>query len=76
MRAAGIGCQRQQRGDEAVKVGLSAVDGHDPRRARPAARTSRLLAALASTWHEQLLRPRRTSKRELLPARFDRRSAA
>ncbi len=76
IRTAGIGCQRQQRGHEAVQVGLLAVDGHDPRRARPAARTSRLLAALASTRHGHLLRPRRTKRRELLPARFGRRSAA
>jgi hypothetical protein len=71
MRATGIGRQRQQRGDEAVKVGFLAVDGHNPRRARPAARTSRLLAGLASTRHRLLQRPRHTKRQESLPSRFD-----
>ena len=45
--ALGIGRQRQQRGDEAVKVGLLAVHRKHTGRCRPAAPTSALRAALA-----------------------------
>jgi len=53
MRAARIGSQRQQGGDETIEIDLLAVDGHHPRRLRPGARTSPLLAILATSRHRQ-----------------------